>query len=156
MTISTSQDPSITEAKQEAKQQCMGSRSSGQSLGCSFQEQLEYGLHRGHLGRLLIGVYRDARRTLRGPTPLEGTGAFFLATEKIVGVPDRRGIQKKRWCVDFTCLYFSDHHGPGQPSWLSELVELEEEQTGHEDTLMTKQPLSAHCGDRQDLAPWAL
>lgn len=59
----------------------------------------------------------------------------------------------KCWCMGSTCLYLSDHHGPGQPSWLSG---KEEELTGHVDTLMTKQPLSAHCGDRQDLAPWAL
>lgn len=31
----------------------------------------------------------------------------------------------------------------------------EEELTGHADTHRAGQPLSAHCGDRQDLAPWA-
>lgn len=108
MTISTSQDLSITEAKQEAKQQCMGSRSSGQSLGCSFQEQLEYGLHRGHLGQLLISFYRDARRSLQGPTPLEGTGAFWqlrrLEPRTEEGLKRNAGVWILPVCISLTIM----------------------------------------------------
>ena len=120
MTISTSQDLSITEAKQEAKQQCMGSCSSGQSLGCSFQEQLEYGLHRGHLERLLIGIYQDARRTLRGPTPLEGTGAFFfwqlrrlLESQTEEGFKRNAGVWILPVCISLTIMAQDSQAGRG-------------------------------------------
>lgn len=90
--------------------------------------------------------------TLRGATPLEeGTGVFWQLRR--LEPQTEEGPKRNAGVWIFTCLYFSDHHGPGQPSWLSG---KEEELTDHEDTLMTKQPLSAHCGDRQDLAPWAL
>lgn len=64
--------------------------------------------------------------TLAGATPLEGTKAFW----QLRGLEPRReaGLKRERWCMDFTCLDFSDQHGPEQPSRSSG---KEEALTGH-------------------------
>lgn len=55
--------------------------------------------------------------------------------------------------MDFTCLDFSDQHGPEQLSWSGG---KEEELTGHAEPSWPTSTLVHNCGDRQDLAPWAL
>lgn len=88
--------------------------------------------------------------TLGGATPLEGTGAFWQLRKL---EPQRGGTHKECWCMDFTCLDFSDQHGPEQLSWSGG---KEEELTGHAEPSWPTSTLVHNCGDRQDLAPWAL
>lgn len=79
---------------------------------------------------------------------MEGTGVFWQLRRL---EPQRRDSKRNAGAWFLPVLNFSDQHGPKQPSWSSG---KEEELTGH--AVMASQPLSAHCGDRQDLAPWAL
>jgi hypothetical protein len=56
----------------------------------------------------LISVYRDARRGLRGPTPLEGTGAFWqlrrLEPQTEEGLKRNAGVWILPVCISLTIM----------------------------------------------------